>query len=138
MTRGRDDRMQYRSHGTWKTEVDALRRASGRSARNRASATKEIRGEVEVLRAEVEFLSLVLTSVVAQLDAKGVVDREDLRALMAAADDFDGQVDGRLPVRVLEELLAGDQPEPELASEADTPPSDVAAEKPAPAIDPKA
>jgi hypothetical protein len=98
-------------------DVEALRRANRRSVRNRANANKALQGDVSTLRAEVEYLSLVLTSLIAQLDAKGVVTRDDLRSLMVAADDFDGQVDGRLPVSVLDELLRGDQGEQNAAGE---------------------
>lgn len=94
-----------------RVEVEAVRRANRRSIRSRASANRALQGDVSALRAEVEYLSLVLTSLIAQLDAKGVVTREDLRSLMSAADDFDGKVDGRLPVGVLDELLRGNHGE---------------------------
>ncbi len=86
-------------------EVEQIRRAQRRARRRRSSARRERVNELEGLRAEVEFLSLTLTSLLAQLDHKGTVTRTDLREVMISVDEYDGKLDGRLPVAALEELL---------------------------------
>lgn len=90
-------------------DVKALRRAIGRSTRNRVTKQRALEGEVAVLRAEVEQLTLVLTALVAELDARGTVPRHTLVELMNGADGIDGLEDGRLPVAVLRELLLGEE-----------------------------
>jgi hypothetical protein len=100
-----------------RSEVEQLRQAHRRSRRYRTATFKAVQGELAALRGEVEYLSLVLTSLIAHIDANGVVSREDLRSLMFTADHFDGVVDGRLPVAVLDELLRGDQGETDVADE---------------------
>ena len=86
-------------------DLKRIRWAQNR-AKKRVRATRtELRAEVEELRGQVEFLSLTLTSLIAQLDHTGAVTREDLREVMMSVDEYDGKLDARLPVAALEELL---------------------------------
>lgn len=95
------------SHSTLylRGELNHIHRAQMRARRRGRQGRGEVRDEIMDLRAEVEFLSLALTSLLAELDHKGTVTREDLREVMISVDQYDGKLDGRLPVAALEELL---------------------------------
>lgn len=65
----------------------------------------ELRDELDVLRGELEFVTLTLGAPLAHVEHTGGVIHEELRERMIAADGFDGKLDGRMPVAVLQELL---------------------------------
>lgn len=98
-----------------------LREANRRALKRVRRSSQERRDEIKDLRAQVEFLSLALTSVIAQLDHKGALTRDELREVMISVDEYDGELDGRLPVEALEELLR--PPVLEEIFEDDEPPS---------------
>lgn len=108
--------------GHWRTELEQLRGAQRRAIKNRWNAHREVREEVAELRGELEFVTLLLGALIAELDHKGQVTREDLRSLMVAVDHHDGKLDGRLPVAALQELLRPDVLE-ELPEDDSTPDS---------------
>lgn len=93
-----------------------LRRIADQSARNerrRNSASRETKAtldslhqQVEDLRGDLGFTALVLGSLVARLDEKGVVTRADLQAVMARLDLADDIADGTLDVERLKTLVA--------------------------------
>ena len=86
-------------------EIEQLKRAQRRAVRSRGRTRGALDAELESLRGDVEFLSLLVGSIFARLDERGEVTREDLRGLMMAVDECDGELDGRLQVDALRELV---------------------------------
>ena len=60
---------------------------------------------VEELEADLGYVSLLLCSVMVQLDERGHLSRDELRELIKEVDGADGDDDGRLNVDVLRELI---------------------------------
>lgn len=77
--------------------------SSGRrkaSQRNNA-AVNQLEKRVSDLEEDLGFAALVLASVMAKLNEKGTVTRDDVRAAMKEVDEIDGVADGRLDINVL-------------------------------------
>ena len=77
--------------------------SSGRrkaSQRNNA-AVNQLEKRVSDLEDDLGFAALVLASVMAKLDEKGTLTRDDVRAAMKEVDEIDGVADGRLDINVL-------------------------------------
>ena len=88
-----------------RAELAKIELANRRARRRVRSKTNEQSAQLAAMQAEIEFLSLTLTSLVVELDRKGTLTREDLREVMISVDQYDGVLDGKLPVMVLEELV---------------------------------
>ena len=79
------------------------RLAARRSSRtNRSQAQLEAR--IDALEGDLGYVTLLLGSLLGQLDEKGVLTREELKTTIAALDELDGVADGRLDVNVLRGL----------------------------------
>ena len=70
------------------------------SQRNNAAVT-QLEKRVSDLEDDLGFAALVLASVMAKLDEKGILTRDDVRAAMKEVDEIDGVADGRLDINVL-------------------------------------
>lgn len=86
-------------------DIQRLERAQRRAVQKRGQDQRALEDKVGELRADLDFMSLMLGAVLLRLDDRGVVTREDLRSLMMAVDEFDGSLDGRLDVEALRELI---------------------------------
>jgi predicted flap endonuclease-1-like 5' DNA nuclease len=71
----------------------------GQAAQDRALDKLEDR--IGALEDDLGFVSLVLGSVIAKLDEKGVLTRQDLAAAMREVDGVDGVADGKFDIRAL-------------------------------------
>jgi hypothetical protein len=69
-------------------------------ARNRR-ASVNLEARVRALENDLGYVTSVLGSVLDNLDAKGVVTRQDLKEAMAVLDAIDGVQDGKLDINVL-------------------------------------
>ncbi|MFT7676438.1 MAG: hypothetical protein ACI8QC_000409 [Planctomycetota bacterium] len=81
-------------------QVRTQRRMHSRSKRR----TEQVDKRVEDLEGDVGYLALVLGTLLATLDEKGVVHRTELKDILAELDDVDGVSDGRLDVDVLRSI----------------------------------
>ncbi len=75
-----------------------------RESRTRSRSAKErdaLEQRIEELEGDVGFVSLVLASLLAKLEEKGHIGREELRAVLEELDGADGVADGRLDVKAL-------------------------------------
>ncbi len=79
-------------------------RRSRSTAASSASNTAALTKRVEDLESDLGFVSLLLGSVMAQLDERGHISRDDLKELIKEVDGADGVEDGRLDVGVLRGL----------------------------------
>ena len=61
----------------------------------------QLEKRVSDLEEDLGFAALVLASVMAKLNEKGTVTRDDVRAAMKEVDEIDGVADGRLDINVL-------------------------------------
>ncbi len=90
-----------------------LRSIASRSRRERrressgASATRSLEKRVEELEGNLGFVSLLLGSLLAQLDEQGHISRAELREMIREIDGDDGEQDGRLDIGVLRGLTRG-------------------------------
>ncbi len=80
-----------------------LRRlADSQGRRSRAQPKSSALGRrVDELEDDIGYLALVLGALLQQVDDKGVVTREDVRATLAELDELDGVKDGKLDVAIL-------------------------------------
>ena len=65
-----------------RAELAKIELANRRARRRVRSQTNEQSAQLAAMQAEIEFLSLTLTSLVVELDRKGTLTREDLRVVM--------------------------------------------------------
>jgi hypothetical protein len=56
---------------------------------------------IEALENDLGFVALLLGSLLAKLDEKGALTRQDLKDAMQTLDGADGVADGKLDIRVL-------------------------------------
>ncbi|MCA3007173.1 MAG: hypothetical protein INH34_02230 [Phycisphaerales bacterium] len=56
---------------------------------------------IEALENDLGFVALLLGSLLAKLDEKGVLTRQDVKDAMPTLDGADGVADGKLDIRVL-------------------------------------
>ena len=56
---------------------------------------------VRNLENDLGYVSLILAALLQKLDEKEVVDRDDVKAIMAELDELDGDKDNRLDINVL-------------------------------------
>ena len=88
--------------------VDANRQQARRARSAAAAANRnqsDVAKELETLRGDVGYLTLLLASLAHRLDQKGVVTRADLRAACEELDAFDSLKDGKLDVQVIKDAL---------------------------------
>jgi len=86
------------------THLRSIARQS-RRPRPRAKAstarTDELSERVSALEADLGFVSLLLATLMGQLDERGHVTRDDLKNALKELDELDGVKDGRLDVSAL-------------------------------------
>jgi hypothetical protein len=77
--------------------------AKGQRYKNRRAArrTGALNDRLESLENDVGYLALVLGALLQQVDEKGVLSRDDVRATVAELDEIDGVKDGKLDVDIL-------------------------------------
>lgn len=73
-------------------------RTSSRRSRRTESATDR---RIDALEDDLGYVALVLGSLLQQIDDKGVVNRDDVKATIKELDGVDGVTDGKLDVSVL-------------------------------------
>ena len=64
-------------------------------------AVSQLEERISDLEHDLGFAALVLASVMAKLDEKGTLSRDDVKAAMKDIDGLDGVADGRLGINVL-------------------------------------
>lgn len=79
-------------------------RHSRRRASRSAADIKSLESRIDELESDLGFVSLLLASVMGQLEERGSLSRDDLRELMREFDDADGKDDQRLDINVLRGL----------------------------------
>ena len=84
--------------------IQARQRAQGRRANRQDRRRVEQSERIERLEHDLGYVTLVLGALMAHLDEKGSLDRNDLRATLAELDGFDGLEDGKLDIDVLREM----------------------------------
>lgn len=99
------------AHAAHHESVQRLNRAQSRARRRRGRERAQVKEQIDDLRADLEFVTLTLATLLTELDSRGSVTREDLREIMRAVDEYDGELDARLPVSALQELLRPPTPE---------------------------
>lgn len=95
------------NYGQYVADIGPLKRAQARARRHRHRVERELKLEVEELRTQVEFLTLALTSLLVHGEDSGTLSRETFSSVMRLVDEADGELDGRLPVDVLAEMIRG-------------------------------
>ncbi len=76
-------------------------RQRSRRGRSTSSALKK---RVEELEGDLGYLALVLGSLMQKIDEKGLIKRDEMRAVMAELDQIDGTTDGKLDINILRGL----------------------------------
>lgn len=79
-------------------------RLQSRRTRSNTSNSSSLNKRIGDLEADLGFVSLLLGSLMAQLDESGHISREGLRDLIKEVDGADGKEDGRLDIGVLRGL----------------------------------
>ena len=77
--------------------------ADRRSSRTKRSQA-ELESRIESLEGDLGYVTLLLGSLLGQLDEKGVLTRDELKSTIAELDELDGVADGKLDVNVLRGL----------------------------------
>ena len=72
-----------------------------RGAQRDNIAVSQLEKRISDLEHDLGFAALVLASVMAKLDEKGALSRDDVKAAMKDIDGLDGVADGRLDINVL-------------------------------------
>ncbi|MGB0370592.1 MAG: hypothetical protein ACPGN3_04520 [Opitutales bacterium] len=70
-------------------------------SRQRRYRQQELESRVEALEEDLGYVSLVMASMLEQLDANGTLKRDDIRSIIAEIDKQDGKEDGKLDVNFL-------------------------------------
>lgn len=81
-----------------------------RRASRQSTSLSALEKRVEELEGDLGTVSLLLGSLMAQLEENGHLDRSDLRELIEEFDAADGKVDGRLDINVLRDLTTRTDP----------------------------
>lgn len=93
--------------------VDRMTRHQRRVERTGKATVEELQQQVEALRGDLGYVTLLLGALVDQLDAKGTLTREDLRAAAEAIDAVDDVKDGKLDIEALKHAIGdGDEQPP--------------------------
>jgi hypothetical protein len=88
--------------------VDRMKRYQRRVERSGKATVEELQQQLEALRGDVGYVTLLLGALVDQLDAKGTLTREDLRAAAEAIDAVDDVKDGKLDIEALKHAVGDD------------------------------
>jgi len=77
--------------------------ANSTRARNRRNIRKtgDLDRRIGDLEKDLGYVSLVLGALLQQLDAKGTLSRDEVRATLSELDELDGVKDGRLDIDIL-------------------------------------
>jgi uncharacterized membrane protein len=88
-------------------QASHLRTLASQNRRNQRDQTLQTRSleraeeRIEALENDLGFVALALGSLMAKLDEKGVLTRQDVKDAMRTLDGADGVADGKLDIRVL-------------------------------------
>ncbi len=84
--------------------IASRQRLQSRSSSTTKRSQAELEGRIASLEGDLGYVTLLLGSLLGQLDEKGVVTREELKSTIAELDALDGRADGKLDVNVLRGL----------------------------------
>lgn len=82
-------------------------RTEARTSIHAKTTTDQLQKEVQSLRNDLGYVTLLLGAIVDQLDAKGTLTRTDLRAAVEAIDLVDDVEDGKLDIEALKHAVGG-------------------------------
>ena len=82
-------------------------RTEARTSFQSKTSTDQLQKQVETLRNDLGYVTLLLGALVDQLDAKGTLTRADLRAAVEAIDLVDDVEDGKLDIEALKHAVSG-------------------------------
>ena len=89
--------------------IDGVERNSRRRSRGARRRRIAMSNRIDAIEDDVGYLSLVLASLIETVEEKGVITRDELRAVVARFDQIDGVEDGKLDVNYLREPPEGNE-----------------------------
>ncbi|QDU68534.1 hypothetical protein [Engelhardtia mirabilis] len=88
-------------------ELDDVVKSGRRFRRTHRRFSKETSKRLDALEHDVGYLTLVLGTLLAKANDKGLVTLDEIRGTLGELDEVDGVRDGRLSVEVLRDLASG-------------------------------
>lgn len=82
-------------------------RTEARASMQAKTTVDQLQKQIETLRNDLGYVTLLLGALVDQLDAKGTLTRSDLRAAVEAIDMVDDVEDGKLDIEALKHAVGG-------------------------------
>lgn len=82
-------------------------RTEARTSVQAKSTLDQLQKEVQTLRNDLGYVTLLLGAIVDQLDAKGTLTRAELRETVEAIDMVDDVEDGKLDIEALKDAVGG-------------------------------